>query len=116
MHARKISFDGGANGDLQVMRELGYPKNMTFYQKWSRKGSNWSPKRSKWRQNAAKWSRKDAQIDQSGAKEEPKSTKSDAKGAKTEPKGDQNAFLKAIVYYTAGAGALTLVFMEKCDV
>ena len=26
MHARKISFDGGANGDLQVLRELDTPK------------------------------------------------------------------------------------------
>ena len=31
MHARKISFDGGANGDLQVLRELWYPKQRAWY-------------------------------------------------------------------------------------
>ena len=92
MHARKISFDGGANGDLQVMRELGYPKNMIFYQKWSPKGPKWSRKRPKWSQNGPEWGRKGAKSDQSGAKGEPKSTKSDQKGAKREPKGDQNAY------------------------
>mgnify|MGYP000651568042 CR=1 FL=1 len=64
MHARKISFDGGANGDLQVIRELGYPKNKGFSHKMEPKGS----------------------------KMEPKATENDQNGAKREPKGDQNAY------------------------
>ena len=35
---RKISFDGGANGDLQVMRELGSPQNTSTYPKCPNRG------------------------------------------------------------------------------
>ena len=72
MPARKISFDGGANGDPQVSRELGYPKNKDFNQKMEPKGSKTEPKVN--------------QNDENGAKREPKGSQNEPRGPTKDPR------------------------------
>ena len=88
MHAGKISFDGGANGDLQVKCELGYLKDTKFNKKLSWTDPTWSPELPNLLQKVVKWNRNCVKNNVSGAK----GCEKRAKGSQSEPTGDQNAY------------------------